>query len=351
MIIEIDSALEKQKTIPVAFQAIWHADWDYLSLDFELVGNIGKYFFAKTLCNIKPVLNQGKGKHADEVLIAIKLGEYYSKKFLVPFYFPSPNNWDDDCPNWWEQEKGVNCLDCNKLVLPPNDSIHPKNVCYNCRLNRERIESFRKNDMISSGVNIFLCDGFDDESMIFSSTDINNLFVEFLKEKDYKLNQVELDVVCFELFEMQKLLLFIEEKTDDKYKSYIELNIPFSQRRFREVKTMKYKGKDLKLDWRFTQRDFYNLIRKYNLIKNAIEKNLNLKFYFKFGLEYRDEMILRTIKFPEEGKCSVDKILLEYGSMVDKDEILRTLYRLVGLNCITIDGSEINISAKGKAIL
>ena len=69
-----------------------------------------------------------------EAEVAGKLGDKLANILHVPFFFPSPNEPDDDCPHWWEQEKAVPCKHCQKLVLVDRT----KGICYNCELRRQR---------------------------------------------------------------------------------------------------------------------------------------------------------------------------------------------------------------------
>jgi hypothetical protein len=65
-----------------------------------------------------------------EAVVGEKLGDALARRFGVPFYFPSPQDPDDDCPNWWQQEQTVHCADCGKQlatsVITSARIMHPR---------------------------------------------------------------------------------------------------------------------------------------------------------------------------------------------------------------------------------
>jgi len=72
-----------------------------------------------------------------EALLAQELGEQLAAKLEIPFYFPSPNHPEDDCPRWWEQDQGNPCRRCGILLLQKHDCPW-RGACYFCHLGEVR---------------------------------------------------------------------------------------------------------------------------------------------------------------------------------------------------------------------
>lgn len=73
-----------------------------------------------------------------EAVLAREIGDELAAKFGVPFYFPSPNRPESDCPRWWEQDQGSPCRRCGILLLQRRDPCPWRGVCYFCHLEEER---------------------------------------------------------------------------------------------------------------------------------------------------------------------------------------------------------------------
>ena len=116
----------------------------------------------------------GEFKSIDKTVIISKLGDYLSKKYKVPFYFPSPDHWDDDCPNWWEQSKGIKCEDCGKIVIPSDSKYLQKNICFHCHTIRESNDKI-KNDKL------------------------NPIFIHLYFEKDNKISKIYSNIIKFSM--------------------------------------------------------------------------------------------------------------------------------------------------------
>jgi|GEM_PF-1474900 len=70
-----------------------------------------------------------------EATLAKELGQLAKDKYDLEFYFPSEEP-DDDCPAWDQQHLAIACADCSKLIIPTDSPYLPKDICYNCHLNR-----------------------------------------------------------------------------------------------------------------------------------------------------------------------------------------------------------------------
>jgi hypothetical protein len=61
------------------------------------------------------------------------MGQELAQHFCVAFYFPSPDHPEDQCPRWWEREKGRPCAGCGVLLLQ-DQSTPWAGKCYTCHL-------------------------------------------------------------------------------------------------------------------------------------------------------------------------------------------------------------------------
>jgi hypothetical protein len=94
----------------VAFEALWDGDSDgwYVVLSAILKSEDG--YRAQGLGALQDGgdmrLFNGQVPPWGEALLAQQFGEEPARKFGVPFYFPSPNHPEEDCPRWWERDQG-----------------------------------------------------------------------------------------------------------------------------------------------------------------------------------------------------------------------------------------------------
>ena len=58
-------------------------------------------------------------------------------RFGVPFYFPSPNYPEQDCPRWRDRDKGTPCAGCGIPLLQEPDCSW-RGRCYECYLAEEK---------------------------------------------------------------------------------------------------------------------------------------------------------------------------------------------------------------------
>lgn len=68
---------------------------------------------------------------------AKEVGRELAERLGVPFYFASPDHPEDECPRWWERDRGRPCRRCGALLLQPDSCPH-LGVCYHCHLDEER---------------------------------------------------------------------------------------------------------------------------------------------------------------------------------------------------------------------
>lgn len=126
---------------PVAIEALWDGDtqgW-YVYLSAVLATKAG--FEGYSLGSFKDGgdirLFNGQVPPWSEALQAQAIGTEIAEKFGIPFYFPSPNHPEDDCPHWWEREQSYPCRRC-QMPLLQSKSTPWRGLCYHCHLEEKQ---------------------------------------------------------------------------------------------------------------------------------------------------------------------------------------------------------------------
>ena len=143
---EIVKKIESLSQKPLVIQALWDGDTSGWILFIEAVLKKNNAFAKTTLAFLRGNGGDLRLFNAEvppwpEAETAKKVGKYIEEKLGIPFFFPSPEWPDDNCPNWWEQDKAVNCKTCRKLIIPTDSPYLPKDQCYHCYL---KLEKFKK---------------------------------------------------------------------------------------------------------------------------------------------------------------------------------------------------------------
>jgi hypothetical protein len=130
---------------PVAFEAYWDGDsygWMIILAAILESDNYPGYediwLFDLRISDFR--LFNGEFPPWPESRIANEMGHALGAKFGLPFYFPSPNHPEDDCPRWWEQARGSPCRRCSILLYQDN-GVPWKGCCYFCHQAEERGEA------------------------------------------------------------------------------------------------------------------------------------------------------------------------------------------------------------------
>jgi hypothetical protein len=66
-----------------------------------------------------------------EARLAAEAGREVAGRLGVPFYFPSPDHPEEDCPRWPDRHRGRPCRRCGIPLLQPEPCRSP-GVCYYC---------------------------------------------------------------------------------------------------------------------------------------------------------------------------------------------------------------------------
>jgi hypothetical protein len=140
----LDRLLAKARALPappVAVQALWDGDTDgwFVYLSAVLEEGAGHRERVLMVCRTGTDIRLFNGQVPpwSEAELATELGQALAARLGVPFYFPSPDHPEDDCPCWWEQDQGYPCRRCG-IPLLQRDPCPWRGVCYTCHLAEEK---------------------------------------------------------------------------------------------------------------------------------------------------------------------------------------------------------------------
>ncbi|CAL2104833.1 conserved hypothetical protein [Tenacibaculum sp. 190524A02b] len=299
-------------------------------------------------------LFQGIAPPYPEAKVAQEIGEKLKEKYGLEFFFPSPNNPDDDCPRWTERHRAINCVDCNKLIIPTDSPYLPKEICYNCHLERERNQSIIDEEPYDDGVNMYLYKKGEFQSLGYCSNFESFKIAPFIKEKVEAVNnELGIKIITISQSEIEKLIQDLEIEIDKQFLEYEEPNIEKRMLRFVTTQKVKYKEKEFELMNRFNSNheNLRGLISCFDTAKRAFSENFEYKIYFKKGITHRDDSILRFVNYSGKGKTKLDQIYERFNGVISTEEVDKTIEKLVKINCLKLNNDEAEVTEIGKNII
>ena len=167
----IQNIIGEDNIKPKAVQCIWYSDVNYLALDIELVFKSKQGYEKKRVTTLNYMDFESQKELSEE---AKRIGKALAEKYNAEFYFPSPDEWSRDCPDWWESKTAFKCEDCGTPIIQTDSKYLPKEVCYPCHLTREQNERI-KNDLSTEDRYSIYKNNEEEIPMLNYSTDLNNL--------------------------------------------------------------------------------------------------------------------------------------------------------------------------------
>ena len=136
------AVVERRAGTHVAIEALWDGDADGWFLEVALVSHDFGDFVTHTLGVVRYGgdfrLFQGTVPPWPESTIARTAGADVARACGLEFYFPSPEEPDDDCPHVWERGDATACVSCNKPLVRDRGPYVRPDVCYPCQRDGER---------------------------------------------------------------------------------------------------------------------------------------------------------------------------------------------------------------------
>jgi hypothetical protein len=299
-----------------------------------------------------------------EAWVAQEVGKALEEKYGIPLYFPSPDLPDDDCPNWWDKDKAINCADCGKLIIPTDSPYVSKEVCRHCHLERRR-----KQEIIENKPESLICTFIADpqkQNINFTTSGFYNpdsYLIDKVLDKNHP-QYIDEGVNWIGAEELEKALPKIDKyllQAIEEYQANMENNI----KELKKIKKINERG------W------FIGYIKEYNFeclgMKYSMElitfKDDNLRHWIStkelfenlisnqgyFIISFRQNIGNRDTEFvafnrKNEGKATYAQYLAHYQNLLPESEIQLTLNKLVEKQYLDYDGDMYKITLKGYCI-
>lgn len=122
---------------PVAIEALWDGDTDGWFVDLYAVVPAGQSYKSTHIQSCSRGgdirLFNGQVPQWPEAREAAAVGCELAGALGIPFYFPSPEHPEDECPHWWQRGEGAPCSRCG-IPLLQSDDCRWRGTCYHCHL-------------------------------------------------------------------------------------------------------------------------------------------------------------------------------------------------------------------------
>lgn len=358
----IDKVEEAQKTgVPVAIQALWDGDTQgwciYMEVIIDTKNRFSKYSIFH-LCTMRFASDlrifNGQPTPWEETIVAKKIGNYISEQYNIPFWFPASEAPDDDCPSWLQRDKGINCADCNKLIIPTDSPYLPKDICYSCHRERESKEEFSNDTPTNDELTIYTIKSDSDKNdfnsyqgwmMMQGKGDIYAMIDTILDEKNIKIEEVE----SYSFFEkdLKKLITLYEKQIENYFEEYYEdLREEFEDDDEEEFIEFVHNGKTYFIH-HFFDHDVISDTDTIKSLQSIIDENQYLYLFFSRNKTKQLDTIMGFMK--GEKNTTLQKITDYYSKAenekyriaLSKEQINKNIQRLIERKYISLDENEV----------
>ena len=343
----IQYILGKVNKKPKAVQCLWYSDVNYLALDVELVFKTIQGYEKERVTTLNYMDFESQKELSEE---AGRIGKTLAEKHNVEFYFPSPDEWSKDCPDWWESKTAFKCEDCGTPIIQTNSKYLPKEVCYPCHLTREQNERIKNDLPYDDGVSMYFHKEGKYEKLSFASSFESFTISPFIKHKisSEELNK-PISIISLNKKDIENLIRELENLIDDKLKNYEK---PIKEKKLSKHNTIRsINYKSLEYQFKGFNDETINLISSYNEAQKAINEGFEYRIFFKKGITHRDDSLLRYVNYVKKGKTDILEITKRYGDILSRQEIESTIIKLIEYECLARSQDNIIITEKGKGII
>jgi len=343
--------LNREQNKPVAIQCLWCSDWEYIGLGVELVFKSNNNYTTQKITELEYSNFDSMEKMVKE---AKKIALEYVYKYDIEFYFPSPDEWSRDCPNWWESELSPKCEDCKIPIIPSDSEYLPKEICYPCHLKRERNEQIVNDEPYNEGVTMYLSKNDEKENIGYCSEFKGFTIASFIKNKvEKQLSNKVVDRVILDKTDIFELEEDLKRTLNQKLENYIKPDIDEQMKRFVKTYKIEYEGKQYELASKFNNEhdEISNLIWSLKINQKALTENYTYEIYFKNGITHRDDNVLRFINYVNKGSTDINNIKEYYKNLLTEDDVLQTIEKLQRIGCVDIMEKEVTITKLGQGIV
>ncbi|MBT9394933.1 hypothetical protein KLP40_17340 [Hymenobacter sp. NST-14] len=354
----LDYALQQVSGKPTVLEALWDGDTQGWYLCLSVYVKRGIWPLQRTERHPLGTVTLGN----DLRLFSGQVPPWPEAEFVKTFveqthgtygltlYLPSEEP-DLDCPRWTEREHAITCADCGKLILPSDSPYVPKDICHTCQLRREQKARIQQDEPQHDGVYLYVYKDNVYRSVGYVS-DFDNFDVAPYIDSALLpgLSQDTVPIVTLEPEALVEIQARLTESLEEKLAAY---EPPENTRRKPRFATIIYAGVPYELDrQRHNQHyDIWKLFHSWEWVQRALADDASYKFFFKRGFTYRDDSMLRFLKYPTPSPKTVEQIIQHYDGSLTEQEIRGTLAKLEALHCLTIAGKDVTITQTGRNII
>jgi hypothetical protein len=168
-----------------------------------------------------------------------------------------------------------------------------------------------------------------------------------------QIEEQPISIVTLDKEAILELRARLETVLTQKLDKYEKPVIAEQAKRFVSTKAVEYKDKHYELMERgnLEHYEIANLISSVETAERAILENCQYEIFFKKGFTYRDDKILRFVRYV--GKCAttISEINKRYEMVLTIDEIMQTLKKLAQVDCLVIRDDQVMVTRIGEHIL
>ena len=257
----IKNIIEEENKILKAVQCLWYSDINYLALDVELIFKTNQGYEKERVTTLNYMDFKSQKELSEE---AKKIGKALAEKYKAEFYFPSPDEWSRDCPDWPESKTAFKCEDCGTPIIQTDSKYLPKEVCYPCHLTREQNERIKNELPYNDGVSMYFYKNGEYKKLGYASKLESFTISPFIKHKvlSKELNN-PVNIISLDKNDIKDLIQELESQIDDKLKNYEK---PVKEKRLSKlnvIQSVNYKS--TQYQFRGFNNKTMNLISAFNL--------------------------------------------------------------------------------------
>ena len=342
----IQNIIGEDNKKPKAVQCLWYSDIDYLALDVELVFKTRQGYKKEKVTTLNYMDFESQKELSEK---AKRIGKTLAEKHNAELYFPSPDEWSRDCPDWWLSKTAFKCEDCGTPIIQTDSKHLPKEVCYPCHLTREQNERIKNALPYNDGISMYFYKNDEYKKLGYASKFESFTISSFIKHKisSEELNN-PISIISLNKKDIKNLIKELENLIDIKLKNYEK---PIKEKRLfklNAIRSINYKS--IKYQFKGYNNETMSLISSFNQAQEALDEDFEYRIFFKKGFTHRDDSILRFVNYVNKGETNISEVNKRYREILSLQEIESTITKLIEIECLTRNQDNIFITEKGKGI-
>jgi hypothetical protein len=344
----LQNIIKENNKKPVAVQCLWDSDVNYLALDIDLVYKTKQGYEKRRVMTFNYMDFESQDVLSET---AKKIGKTLAEKHNAEFYFPSPDEWSRDCPDWWKAKSAFKCEDCGTPIIQTDSKYLPKEVCYPCHLTREQNEELKNNLSTENRYSIYKNNDEEIPRLNYSK-DFNNLIIcQYLNRKEIERNFH--DSSGEYTITSDQLITLTKKMKHDIDKKLLEYKKPLVHKQMSKLNTktsIDYNGITYQF-FTIQDRTLIHLISKYNDYEQAKIKGIDYTLFVIKGINKRDDSILRYINYQCHGNVEKEQIIKNYFKILSEKQIDNAINKLLKNKCLNLIENKLYITKQGKSII